>query len=109
MRSPSSPEGPDRATLRINFFRPRPGFMRREVTIIWITLTAWGLLTFGFPFYLSGYRTDPSVTDTLAKTVFGIPTHYWYSGQFLILWFILICFVFNVLIDWLTESYRRRR
>jgi uncharacterized membrane protein len=38
-----------------------------------------------------------------------MPVHYWFSGQFLIFWFILVCIIFNLLIDWLTESYRRRR
>lgn len=91
--------------LRVNFLRPRPGFMRREVTIIWITLTAWAVLTFGFPLYL----TFCPQAQLPGRTVFGMPLHYWFSGQFLIFWFILICCVFNLLIDWLTESYRRRR
>lgn len=91
--------------LRVNFFRPRRGFMRREVTIIWITLTVWALLTFGFPLYLV-FCPQAQLTG---RTIFGMPLHYWFSGQFLIFWFILVCFIFNLLIDWLTESYRRRR
>lgn len=90
--------------LRVNFFRPRRGFMRREVTIIWVTLGVWALLTFGFPLYLAG----DAQTELTARTVFGVPFHYWFSGQFLIVWFILVCFIFNLLIDWLTESFRRR-
>lgn len=95
--------------LRINFFRPRPGFMRREVTIIWLTLIAWAVVTFGYPVYLGVTRSDPGAPVTGSSAIFGMPAHYWFSGQFLILWFILICFIFNVLIDWLTESYRKRR
>lgn len=91
--------------LRVNFLRPRPGFMRSEVTIIWITLTAWAVLTFGFPLYLA-FCPQAQLPD---RTIFGMPLHYWFSDQFLIAWFILICCVFNLLIDWLTESYRRRR
>jgi putative solute:sodium symporter small subunit len=104
MRQPTlpSPPGDD---LRVNFFRPRPGFMRREVVIIWMTLTAWALLTFGFPLYLA-FCPQARLTS---RTIFGMPVHYWFSGQFLIFWFILVCFIFNLLIDWLTESYRRRR
>jgi len=91
--------------LRVNFFRPRQGFMRREVTIIWLTLTVWAVLTFGFPLYLA-FCPQAHLTG---RTIFGMPVHYWFSGQFLILWFIFICFIFNLMIDWLTESYRRRR
>jgi putative solute:sodium symporter small subunit len=91
--------------LRVNFFRPRRGFMRREVTIIWITLTAWALLTFGFPLYLIFCPQ----AQLPGRSVFGMPVHYWFSGQFLIFWFIFVCIIFNLLIDWLTASYRRHR
>lgn len=91
--------------LRVNFFRPRHGFMRREVTIIWITLGIWAVLTFGFPLYLAG----GAQAELTTRTVFGVPLHYWFSGQFLLIWFILVCIVFNLLIDALTESFRRRR
>jgi putative solute:sodium symporter small subunit len=104
MHRPSPPTKPG-DDLRVNFFRPRRGFMRSEVTIIAITLTAWAVLTFGFPLYLA-FCPQARLTS---RTIFGMPVHYWFSGQFLILWFIFICIVFNLLIDWLTESYRRRR
>jgi hypothetical protein len=51
----SRPEEPN-GDLRVNFLRPRRGFMRREVTIIWVTLTAWAVLTFGFPLYRPSAR-----------------------------------------------------
>ena len=104
MHRPSPPKqsGDD---LRVNFFRPQPGFMHSEVTIIGITLAAWAVISFGFPIYLALYPQTPLI----GRTIFGMPVHYWFSGQFLILWFILICFLFNLLIDWLTERYRRRR
>ena len=103
----SRPEPPAHPAddLRVNFFRPRRGFMSREVTIISVTLAAWAALTFGFPLYLV-FCPQAQLTG---RTIFGMPVHYWFSGQFLILWFIIICFCFNLLIDWLTESYRRRR
>jgi len=100
-----SPSEQPNGDLRVNFLRPRPGFMRREVTIIWITLTTWAVLTFGFPLYLAFCPQ----AHLPGRTIFGMPLHYWFSGQFLIVWFILICCIFNLLIDWLTESYRRRR
>jgi putative solute:sodium symporter small subunit len=98
-----------RDDLRVNFFRPRAGFMRKEVTIIWITLTAWAVMTFGMPILLALTHNDPVQTLAEVPYIFGIPAYFWFSGQFLILWFIFLCFFFNILIDWLTSSYRRRR
>ena len=82
--------------LRINFFRPRPGFMRKEVTIIWITLAAWAIMVFGMPIHLAISHGDPGQTLAEVPYIFGIPAYFWFSGQFLILWFIFLCFVFNV-------------
>lgn len=98
-----------REDLRVNFFRPRPGFMRKEVTIIWITLIAWATMTFGMPIHLALTHTDPTATLSEVTYIFGIPAYFWFSGQFLILWFIFLCFFFNILIDWLTTSSRKRR
>ena len=95
--------------LRINFFRPQPGFMRKEVTIIWVALAAWGIMTFGMPIHLAITHTDPARTLADVPYILGIPAYFWYSGQFLILWFIFLSFIFNTLIDWLSSSYRRRR
>ena len=95
--------------LRVNFFRPRPGFMRREVSVISVTLFAWAFVSIGYPLCLGLTTTDPSLLASTGRSIFGMPLHYWFSGHFLIFWFILICFIFNVLIDWLTKSYRKRR
>jgi putative solute:sodium symporter small subunit len=97
---------PDPA-YRVNFFRPRRGFMRREVRLIWLMLGGWTLLTFGFPLYLVWLQRDPSGASSLTETsLLGFPFHYWFSGQFLIVWFIILCFLFNVLVDRLIERYR---
>ena len=98
-----------REDLRINFFRPRPGFMRKEVTIIWVAMAAWAIMTFGMPIHLAFTHSDPVLALTEVPYIFGIPAYFWYSGQFLILWFIFLCFFLNILIDWLSSSYRRRR
>lgn len=101
----AQPPGKTDGSLRVNFFLPRPGFMRREVTIICLTLAVWALLTFGFHLYLI-FCPQARIPD---RTIFGMPVHFWFSGQFLIFWFIAVSVVFNLLIDWLTDSYRRRR
>jgi len=95
--------------LHVNFFKPRSGFMRREVSVICITLFAWAIVAIGYPLCLGMTLTDPSVLVATGRSIFGMPLHYWFGGQFVILWFILIGFTFNVLIDWLTKSYRKRR
>lgn len=95
---------------RVNFFRPRPGFMRREVRFIWLMLTGWALLTFGFPLALTLLQRRADGTSSLTETtLLGFPFHYWFSGQFLVVWFIILCFVFNILVDRLTARFRRRR
>lgn len=107
----SGNESPDPAPdYRVNFFRPRPGFMRREVRFIWLMLAGWALLTFGFPLYLVLVQQSADGSSPLTRaTLLGFPFHYWFSGQFLIVWFIALCFLFNVLVDHLTERFRRRR
>ena len=95
---------------RVNFFKPRPGFMRREVRFIWLMLAGWALLTFGFPLYLVWAEWTADGTGPLtATTLFGFPFHYWFSGQFLIVWFIFLCFLFNVLVDHLIDRFRHPR
>ena len=109
MRKSYPPPKPDADDLRINFFRPRRGFMRKEVTVIWLTLFAWALVTFGMPVHMALKHTEPTQTLQEVPTIMGIPFYYLFEGQFVILWFIFICFFFNILIDWLTTSYRTRR
>lgn len=95
---------------RVNFFRPKAGFMRSEVLFIWIALIGWAGLTFGFQFLLVSRQSAPDGTGPLtAGELFGFPLAYWFTGQFLIVWFILLCFLFNLIVDRLTERYRNRR
>ncbi|MBE0504031.1 MAG: DUF4212 domain-containing protein [Desulfuromonadales bacterium] len=108
--SPEFDRPPSPQDYRINFFRPQAGFMRREVIYIWIALIAWALLTFGFQFLIYSGQTDASGSGPLtSRTIFSFPFEYWFTGQFLIVWFILICFLFNLMVDRLTERYRQRR
>jgi putative solute:sodium symporter small subunit len=106
--APSAP--PDKENYSVNFFRPRAGFMRREVRFIWIMLVGWALFTFGFQFLLVLLqRTSEGAGPVTEATIFGFPLHYWFTGHFLIVWFILLSLFFNLFIDRLTESYRKRR
>ncbi|HKL25166.1 MAG TPA: DUF4212 domain-containing protein [Desulfuromonadales bacterium] len=109
MAQPTPSATPEQSDLRVNFFRPRAGFMRREVSVIWLTLLAWALVSVGFPLSLGITADDPAASLSTGRWIFGMPWHYWFSGHFLIVWFIFICAMFNILIDWLTKSYRKRR
>ena len=94
---------------QVNFFRPRGAFMRSEVLFIWVALCGWAAVTFGFQLLLySGQNAGDGRSVLTATTFFGFPFHFWFSGQFLIVWFILLCFFFNVMVDRLTERFRRR-
>lgn len=104
--SPSSPTG-GRAPHppRINFFRPLPGFMRRKVALIRLALAGWFLATFGGPALLvllqRNSRGEGLLTDL---TLFGFPMHFWLTGQFLILCFVLLCLFFNLGVDRLNRK-----
>lgn len=94
----------------INFFNPRPGYMRSKVTYIWLALGGWALVTFGFQFILVAEQQHGDGSSFLTATsIFGFPLHFWFTGQFLIVWFILLCIVFNVLVDRLSDRTRKRR
>lgn len=110
MTEKEQPPEPAPGDYRVNFFRPRPGFMRKEVRFIWLMLAGWAVFTFGFQLLLVlVQRSETGESPLTDATFFGFPFHYWFSGQFLIVWFILLCLVFNLFIDQLTERHRKRK
>lgn len=110
MAQDNVPPGAPNPDYRVNPFRPRSGFMRQEVILIWLMLAGWALLTFGFQLLLALGRHQGNGENALTDaTLFGFPFHYWFTGQFLIVWFILLCFLFNLFIDRLTGKYRKRK
>lgn len=101
---------PPAEDYRVNFFRPRPGYMRQKVIYIWVLLTSWAVFTFGFQLLLAWTSTTPQGGGPLTElTLFGFPFHFWYTGHFLIVWFIILCFLFNTFVDRLTRSLRSRK
>lgn len=110
MSSPEFDRPLTQKDYRVNFFRPQRGFMRSEVLYIWVALIFWALLIFGFQFLIySGQTSGDGSGPLTSRTIFDFPFEYWFTGQFLIVWFILICFLFNLMVDRLTERCRRRR
>jgi putative solute:sodium symporter small subunit len=95
---------------RVNILRPLTGYMRREVLLIWFMLLGLGGVTFGFQLLLVLLGETPAGEGPLtAASFFGFPLHFWFTGQFLILWFIVLCLLYNLFIDRLTEKFRKRR
>lgn len=103
-------DAPVDGDYRINFFRPRSGYLRRRVTYTWVLLISWAFFTFGFPLLIRFMQHDATGESRLTElTFFGFPFHYWFTGQFLIVWFIFLCILFNVFLDQLTQAYRKRK
>ena len=94
---------------RVNLFRPKEGHMRDEVLIIFAILFGWAVCTFGFQIVLAVSRGTGAGDLLTGLTLFGLPLHFWFTGQFLPLWFIVLCIIFNVYIDRISQYHSRRR
>jgi len=94
---------------QVNLFRPRKGQMRDEVLIIFAILFGWGVCTFGFQILLAVCRGTGAEALLTRLTLFNLPLHFWFTGQFLPLWFIVLCVLFNLYIDRITQYHSRRR
>jgi len=93
----------------VNLFRPKKGYMTEEVIIIFTALFGWGVMTFGFQFFI-GLLNGSSRRGTLLSGfhIFNLPFHFWFTAQMLPLWFIIICALFNLFMDRLTERRSRK-
>lgn len=83
----------------VSFFRPRGRVMRREVRAICIVLAAWLLAIVGFQVVV--YLLEINYSELLLNelTIFNLPVHFWLTGHFLPLWFIIICALYNFRMD----------
>jgi putative solute:sodium symporter small subunit len=99
-----------RTRYEVNLFKPKEGYMVDELAVIVAVLFGWGILTFGFQFLLRLLAETPEGNGLLTRiSFFNLPFHFWFTGQFLPLWFIILCIAFNVYIDRLTERHSRKR
>jgi putative solute:sodium symporter small subunit len=100
----------DNEFREVSFLRPKKGYMRGEVGVILLILLGWAIVPFGFQLLLMATATTPAGDGPLTTfTFFTLPFHFWFTGQYLPLWFIFLCIVFNLFIDRLTELHSRRR
>jgi len=93
---------------RVNLFRPAQGGMRDEVGIILAVLAGWGVAIFGSQ-GLIALCAGGSGWSPWGITLFHLPLHYFFTAQFLPLWFIVLCLVFNIYLDRLALRHSRRK
>lgn len=94
----------------VNLFKPRKGLMQEEVIIIFTALFGWGAMTFGFQFLVWLVSDSPQGQSLVTRfNFFNLPFHFWFTGQFLPLWFIIICAIFNLYADRLSDQRSRKR
>lgn len=83
----------------LSFFKPRGATMRGEVRVIKLILAGWLIAIIGFQLF--AYLLEVSYSELLLEdlTFFNLPIQFWLSGQFLPLWFIILCVLFNIWMD----------
>lgn len=83
----------------ISFFRPRGKSMRGEVRVIKLILAGWLAAIVGSQILV--YLLEVNYSELLLDewTFFNLPIHFWLTGQFLPLWFIVLCIAFNFWMD----------
>jgi putative solute:sodium symporter small subunit len=82
-----------------SFLRPRGATMRSDTRVIKLILAGWLIAIVGFQIfaYLLEVNYSALLLDDL--TFFNLPLHFWLTGQFLPIWFILLCVLFNFWMD----------
>lgn len=92
----------------INFFTPITEGMRAEVKLISIIVIIWALITFGFQFLILATQQTPLGDGFLVRLRFiGFPFHYWFTGQFSIAAFVILCVIFSKRVEKIYEKYRK--
>jgi uncharacterized membrane protein len=82
-----------------SFFRPRGATMRGDTRVIKLILAGWLIAIVGYQIlaYLLEVNYSSLLLDDL--TFLNLPIHFWLTGQFLPLWFIILCVLFNLWMD----------
>jgi len=94
---------------QVNLFRPQKGRMRDQVLIIFVILFGWGAVNFGFQALVALSQGSKLGALLTGRTFFTLPLHFWFTGQFLPLWFIILGVFFNLYIDGITDHHNRKR
>ncbi|KJS13890.1 MAG: hypothetical protein VR67_02155 [Peptococcaceae bacterium BRH_c8a] len=95
-----------RQTDEINFFKPITAKMRDEVRFIGLIVFVWAVLIYGFQILLILTQENAQGESFLTRAQFiGFPFHYWYTAQFTIIMFIVLCAVFSYHIQKIYDKY----
>jgi putative solute:sodium symporter small subunit len=95
---------------QINPFTPKKGAMVDELAVIVAILTGWWLANFGFQFILLFISENPAGNSMLTRLTFlSFPFHFWFTAQMLPLWFVILCVIYNLYIDKVSEQHSRRK
>ncbi len=83
----------------LSLFRPRGTTMRGEVRVIRLILAGWLVSILGIQVFV--YLLEVNYSELLLNdlTFFNLPIHFWLTGHFLPLWFIILCALFNFWMD----------
>lgn len=90
---------PETERRDINIFKPRGKKKSGEIKLILLVLAGWGLAIVGIQFFV--YLLEINYSELLLEelTFFNLPVHFWLTGHFLPLWFIILCVIFNFWMD----------
>lgn len=83
----------------ISILKPRGKSMCSEVRLVRLVLAGWLISILGSQIFV--YLLEVNYSELLLNelTFFNLPIHFWLTGQFLPLWFIILCALFNVWMD----------
>ena len=87
------------SSKNLSFFRPCGAAMRGNVRVISFILSGWLIAIVGFQLF--AYLLEVNYSELLLEdlTFFNLPIQFWLTGQFLPLWFIILCALFNIWMD----------
>jgi hypothetical protein len=83
----------------VHFFRPRGTAMRRETRVIKLVLTGWLLAIFCSQGFVLLIGEPTNLFGLNNFTFFNLQIPHWLTGQFLPLWFVILCVIFNFWMD----------
>jgi putative solute:sodium symporter small subunit len=83
----------------LNFFKARGNKTPGEIKVILLVLAGWMLAIVSFQLF--NYLLEINYSELLLEelTFFNLPIHFWLTGQFVPLWFIILCIIFNFWMD----------
>ena len=73
-------------------------------------LAGWWLANFGFQLVMLFISENPAGNSMLTRLTFlSFPFHFWFTAQMLPLWFVILCVIYNLYMDKVSERHSRRR